>query len=153
MIQKDFGDGLLSERRGEVMAYLTQTIRQIGPDLLVTYDAAGLDGHPDHVACAEILTELKRTEFPNSSLWFVALPQRVLGLLKFARQLRTPAAVDERRASPTRRIFIGIGVIPKIGAWYAYRSQRGLIAKGLGRLVPAWFAVSAMQFEYFAEVR
>jgi hypothetical protein len=41
-------------------------------------------------------------------------------------------------------------VIPKIRAWYAYRSQRGLIARGLGRLLPAWLAV--MQFEYFAEV-
>jgi len=153
LIQQDFGDGLLSARRGAVMAYLKQTIGQIEPDLLLTYDAAGLDGHPDHVACAEMLAELMRTQFPNSSLWLVALPRRVIRLLKFARQLRTPAAVDERRASPTRRIFIGIGVIPKIGAWYAYRSQRGLIAKGLGRLVPAWFAVSAMQFEYFAEVR
>jgi len=153
LIQQDFGDGLLSERRQEVTAYLRQTIRQLAPDLLLTYDAAGLDGHPDHVACAEMLTELKQTEFPNTSLWCVAMPPRLVRLLKLARQLRTPPAVDERRASPTWRIFIGIGVIPKIGAWYAYRSQRGLIAKGLGRFIPAWFAVSAMQFEYFAEVR
>lgn len=43
-------------------------------------------------------------------------------------------------------------MIPKIRAWYAYRSQRGFIAKGFGRLVPVWFAVSMMWFEYFAEV-
>jgi LmbE family N-acetylglucosaminyl deacetylase len=153
LIQQDFGDGLLSERRQEVTAHLTQTIRQIGPDLLLTYDAAGLDGHPDHMACAEVLTELQRTEFPSTPLWCAALPRRLVRLLKFARQLRTPDAVEQRRAAPTCRIFIGTGVLPKIGAWYAYRSQRGFIAKGFGRLVPAWFAVSAMQFEYFAEVR
>jgi LmbE family N-acetylglucosaminyl deacetylase len=153
LIQKDFGDGRVSERREEVMAYLTETIGQIAPDLLLTYDPAGLDGHPDHVACAEMLIALKRTEFADTSLWCAALPRRMVRLLKIARQLRTPEAVDQRRASPTLRLFIGTGVIPKIGAWYAYRSQRGLIAKGFGRLVPAWFAVSAMQFEYFAEVR
>jgi len=153
MIQQDFGDGMLSNRPDEVKAYLTQTIRQIRPDLILTYDPAGLDGHPDHVACAEILIELRRTQFPTTALWCAALPRRVVKLLKLSRQLRTQASVDQRRASPTFRIFIGTGVIPKIRAWYAYESQRGFIGKGFGRLVPIWFAVSAMQFEYFAEVR
>jgi len=152
LIQEDFGDGLVSQRREQIAAYLAQTIRQIGPDLLLTYDPAGLDGHPDHVACAEIVAGLKRTLFPNMTLWCVALPQRVVSMLKLARQLHTQPAIDQRRASPTLRIFIGTGVIPKIRAWYAYTSQRGFIAKGLGKLVPVWFAVSAMQFEYFAEV-
>ena len=144
---------MLSERREEVAEYLARTIQMIGPDLLLTYDEAGLDGHPDHVACAEILAELKRAKFPNTTLWGAALPWRVVSVLKLARQLRTTAAVDQLRASPTWRIFIGTGVTAKIRAWYAYRSQRGRIAKGFGRLVRVWFAVSAMQFEYFAEVR
>lgn len=152
LIQQDFGDGMLSQRRDEVTAYLSQMIDLLGPDLLLTYDPAGLDGHPDHVACAEIVAQLKESRFPNTTLWYVALPGRMLRLLKMSRQLRTPTAVDSRRASPNVRIFIGTGVIPKLRAWYAYRSQRGSIAKGLGRLVPIWFAVSAMQFEYFAEV-
>jgi LmbE family N-acetylglucosaminyl deacetylase len=153
LIQEDFGDGLLSQNRVVVTTYLEQMIRLIGPDLLLTYDQAGLDGHPDHVACAEILLELKRTQFPGTALWCTALPNRVVGLLKLARQLRVEPALVQRRASPTWRIFIGSGMIPKIRAWYSYRSQRRFIAKGLGRVVPAWFAVSAMPFEYFAEVR
>jgi LmbE family N-acetylglucosaminyl deacetylase len=119
----------------------------------MTYDQAGLDGHPDHVTCAEILIELKRTQFPDTALWCTALPRRVVLLLGLARQLNAPRAVEQRRAQPTLRIFIGRGMIRKMRAWYAYRSQRGFIAKGLGRVVPAWLAVSAMQFEYFAEVR
>jgi LmbE family N-acetylglucosaminyl deacetylase len=153
LIQEDFGDGLLSQNREVVTTYLERTIRLIGPDLLLTYDQAGLDGHPDHVVCAEILFELKRTQFPGTALWCTALPHRVVGLLKLARQLQTERAIDQRRASPTWRIFIGPGMIPKIRAWYSYRSQRRFIAKGLGRVIPAWFAVSAMPFEYFAEVR
>jgi len=152
MIQQDFGDGMLSHRREEVKAYLARTIRLIGPDLMLTYDLAGLDGHPDHIACAEMLIELRRTQFPTTALWCAALPRRVVRLLELARQLPTQASVDQRRASPTLRIFIGTRVISKLRAWYAYRSQRGFIAKGFGRLVPAWFAVSTLQFEYFAEV-
>lgn len=152
LIQQDFGDGLLDQRRVEVTGYLSRMIQLIGPDLLLTYDQAGLDGHPDHVACAEILAELKRAQFPNTTLWCAALPGRVVRLLRLAGQLRTPPAIDQRRASPTVRIFIGTGAIAKIRAWYAYRSQRGFIAKGFGRLVPIWLAVGAMPFEYFAEV-
>jgi len=33
----------------------------------------------------------------------------------------------------------------------AYRSQRGSIGKGLGRIIPAWLPVSMLQFEYFAD--
>jgi LmbE family N-acetylglucosaminyl deacetylase len=153
LIQEDFGDGMVSQRREQITAYLAQAIRHIRPDLVVTYDPAGLDGHPDHVACAEIVAELKRKQFSNTTLWCVALPHRVVSMLKLARQLHTQPAIEQRRASPTLRIFIGAGVIPKIRAWYAYKSQRGFIAKGLGKVVPMWFAVSAMQFEYFAEVR
>jgi LmbE family N-acetylglucosaminyl deacetylase len=152
LVQEDFGDGMLGDRKQTVKEYLARTISLIGPDLVLTYDQAGLDGHPDHIACAEILVELKRTQFPNTTLWCSALPPRVVSLLRMARQLRTEAAVERRRAAPTLRVFIGGGVIPKIRAWYAYPSQRGFIGKGLGRFVPVWFGVSMMQFEYFAEV-
>ena len=153
LIQQEFGDGALNQNRDIVLTYLERTIRLIDPDLLLTYDLVGLDGHSDHVACAEIVTELKRTLFPGTALWCAALPGRVVNILKLARQLRTEPAVELRRASPTLRVFIGRDVMAKVRAWYAYRSQRGFIAKGVGRLVPVWFAVSAMQFEYFAEVR
>jgi LmbE family N-acetylglucosaminyl deacetylase len=152
LIQQDFGDGQLTDRREEVKEYLARTIRFIEPDLILSHDRAGLDCHPDHVACAEILIDLKRTQFQRSTLWCVTLPRRVVNLLKLASQLRTQASVDQQRAAPTVRIFIGAALIPKIRAWYAYRSQRSFIAKGLGRLIPVWFAVSMLQFEYFAEV-
>jgi hypothetical protein len=82
----------------------------------------------------------------------VAQPGRLVRLLQVVGQLIKEAEVDRRRAVPTERVFIGAGVIPKIRAWCAYRSQRGLIARGPGRLLLAWLAVSMIQFEYFAEV-
>ncbi len=149
---KDFGDGRLEERRADIRRRIADRIEAIKPDLLITHDLAGLDGHADHVACAELVTELRRAQLPDVSLWHVAQPGRLVRLLQVAGQLVTDAEVDRRRAIPTVRVFIGAGVIPKIRAWYAYRSQRGSIARGLGRLLPTWLAVSMMQFEYVAEM-
>jgi hypothetical protein len=101
--------------------------------------------------CAEILSDLKAQHLIDARLWHVALPRRVVRLLQTARQLPRDPGIDERRDAPTLRIFLGGAVLAKIRAWYAYRSQRGAIAKGLGRLVPIWFAISMLQFEYFAE--
>jgi LmbE family N-acetylglucosaminyl deacetylase len=153
LIQEDFGDGQLSDRREDIEEHLVEIIRTVVPDLIVTYDRAGLDGHPDHVACAEAMIELKARQSIDATLWLVALPKRVVRLLQMARQLPREPLTDAHRSVPALRIFIGSAVVPKIRAWYAYRSQRGAIAKGLGRLVPIWFAISAFQFEYFAEVR
>lgn len=152
LIHEDFGDGRLNERRADVRMRLADRIEAIKPDLLITYDLAGLDGHADHVACAELVTELRRAQFPDVSLWYVAQPRRLVRLLQVGGQLVKNAEVDGRRAVPTERVFIGADLIQKVRAWYAYRSQRGSIAKGMGRLLPTWLALSMMQFEYFAEV-
>ena len=151
LIHEDFADGRLSEQRADARRRIADRIEAIRPDLLITYDLAGLDGHPDHMVCAELAAEV-RAEFPDIALWYVALPSRLVRMLRIVGQLGTNPEVERRRAVPTQRVFVGAGVIPKIRAWYTYRSQRAFIAKGLGRLVPTWVAVSMLQFEYFAEM-
>jgi LmbE family N-acetylglucosaminyl deacetylase len=151
VIHEDFGDGQLGEQRAQVMQAVARTIPQIGPDLILTYDLAGLDGHPDHVACSAMLTELK-TAVLNVPMWYVALPGWVLGALRLIGQMAKDPAVDASRARPTHRLFIGTAVVPKIRAWQAHRSQREAIRKGLSRLIPTWLAVTGWPFEYFAEV-
>lgn len=152
LIQEDIGDGQLAERREKTGRLVGMAIRAATPDLIVTYDLAGLDGHPDHVACAEVVTDLRRLRFPDVSLWYTAQPRRLVRLMQAFGQLATNQAVERRRATPTTRIFLGAGVVPKIRALYAYRSQRRYIAKGFGRLLPTWLAISMMQSEYYAEV-
>jgi len=151
VIHEDFGDGQLREQREQVMPALARTIARVHPDLILTYDLAGLDGHPDHAACSAMLTELK-TQVPNARMWHVAPPARVLGALRLIGQMATDPTVDASRAVPTHRLFIGPAVVPKIRAWQAHRSQRRAIRKGPGRLVPTWLAVTGWPFEYFAEV-
>jgi LmbE family N-acetylglucosaminyl deacetylase len=152
LIHEDFGDGRIHERCMDVRRRIAAVIEDAKPDLLVTYDLAGLDGHADHVACAEVVTDLQHDMFPHVALWYVAQPRRLVRLLQVAGQLPKNAEVDRRRAVPTERVLVGAGLIRKIRAWYAHRSQRGFIAKGAGRLLPTWLAVSMLQFEYFAEV-
>lgn len=151
VIHHDFGDGQLREQRGQVMGALARTISEIRPDLILTYDLAGLDGHPDHVACSAMLTELKTSVF-NVPMWYVALPGWVLRGLRLIGQMARDPAVESRRAQPTHRLFIGTAVVPKMRAWQAHRSQSRAIRKGLSRLLPTWLASSVWPFEYFAEV-
>jgi len=142
VVQADLGDGQLRARVVDLSAFLERTIARLQPDLLITYDLAGLYGHPDHVACAEVVTELRRSRFTGCALWYAALPG---GLLAVARLAGDPETND-RRAAPTGRLFVGAGVVAKIRAWRVYASQRG----SLGWAFPIWFSMSP--FEHFEAV-
>jgi LmbE family N-acetylglucosaminyl deacetylase len=151
LIQEDFGDGALQQKKQELTTFISTTIEQEKPDLLITYDLAGFYGHADHIACSEIITELKKTRFPELPLLYVTFPKRVLSRVKPPEDLATDPHVQEKRASPTHKLFIGASVFPKIKSWYTYKSQRASLTKGIGKLLPLWFLLSMVLFEYFAE--
>jgi LmbE family N-acetylglucosaminyl deacetylase len=134
LAQEDFGDGRVRNRTSDVAAFLDQTIARVRPDLVITYDRAGLYGHDDHVACSDVLTELMQTRFPDVALWYVALPRRLQAWVKLDESLR------QRRLAPTHRAFIGTHLLAKTRALLAYRSQRE----------PTWFVLSMLPFEHFA---
>jgi LmbE family N-acetylglucosaminyl deacetylase len=142
IVLADLGDGLLRQRVPELTAYVERAVERVQPDLLITHDLAGLYGHSDHVACAEAVTIVRRTRFPRCALWYAALPGGILALAK----LTGDPAVNDRRAAPTGRLFVGAGVVAKIRAWRVYRSQR----RSLGWVFPVWFSIAP--FEHFEAV-
>ena len=152
LIQEDFGDGELHEKRQELKMFLHALIEQEKPDLLLTYDLAGLYGHADHITCSEIITELKKTSFHEIPLWYVTLPKKVLARVKPSDYLVTGSNFREKQSLPTHKLFIGASVFPKIKAWYAYKSQRAALKEGTTKLLPFWFFLSMVLFEYFADV-
>jgi LmbE family N-acetylglucosaminyl deacetylase len=152
LIQEDFGDGELHEKKQELSTFIQALIEQEKPDLLLTYDLAGLYGHEDHITCSEIVTELKKTSFHEIPLWYVTLPKRVLARVKPSEYLVTTPHFREKQALPTHKLFIGASVFPKIKAWYAYKSQRAALKDGTTKLLPFWFFLSMVLFEYFADV-
>jgi LmbE family N-acetylglucosaminyl deacetylase len=152
LIQEDFGDGELREKKQELRTFIHALIDQEKPDLLLTYDLAGLYGHTDHITCSEIITELKKTSFREIPLWYVTFPKRVLSRVKPSDYLVTDIHIREKQALPSHKLFIGASVFPKIKAWYAYKSQRAALKDGTTRWLPFWFFLSMVLFEYFAEV-
>jgi LmbE family N-acetylglucosaminyl deacetylase len=153
IIQEDFGDGELHSKAKELAVFIEMTIEQEQPDLLITYDLAGFYGHADHITCSEVTTELQRSRFQEVPLWYVTFPRRVLAAARLPAHMRSSPNAHEKRAPATHRVFIGGSVLPKIRAWYTYRSQRASLTTGLMKLFPAWFFLSMMLFEYFAEAR
>jgi LmbE family N-acetylglucosaminyl deacetylase len=153
LVQKDFGDGTLHEKKPELAACIEEIIRQEQPDLLITYDLAGFYGHADHIACSQVVTELQERCFLEARLWYATFPKQVLARVKLPEHLRTGSQMQAKQALPTRKVFIGSSVLAKIKAWYAYKSQRATLTQGVGRRLPIWFFLSMMVFEYFAEVR
>jgi LmbE family N-acetylglucosaminyl deacetylase len=152
-LQEDFGDATLQEKRQELTVFLDTLIQQKQPDLLITYDLAGFYGHPDHIACSEVVTELQKNRFREIPLWYVTFPQRVLARVRLPEHMVTDLQAAKKRALPTHKLFIGGSVFPKIRSWYTYKSQRASLTKGIGKLLPLWFFLSMMLFEYFAEAR
>ena len=155
LIQEDFGDGKLQQQKQELTAFIAALIEREQPDLLITYDRAGFYGHPDHIICSEIITELQKTRFPAVPLWYVTFPKRVLARVKLPEHMAADPHMQEKRASPTHKLFIGASLFPKIKAWYTYKSQRVSLTKGISTFVPIWslwFFLSMVLFEYFDEV-
>lgn len=152
LIQADFADGQLEEKRDELESYLSKLIQKLEPDLIITYDLAGLYGHRDHIVCSEVVTSLRRNQFPDLRLWYAALPSALVWLLCVVGQMRLTKDIAARRATPTQAVFVGAHLLAKLRAVHAHRSQRQALGKGLGRVVPASFLVGIQPVEYFAEV-
>jgi len=152
LVQADFEDGALCAQKPELGAFLASLIEQERPDLLITYDLAGFYWHADHIACSEVVTALRKASFPEIPLWYVTFPRLVLASARLPAHLATSTHIHAKQTLPTCKLFIGASVLPKIYAWYSYKSQRAALTKGLLRLAPIWFFLSMMLFEYYAEV-
>ncbi|MGH7705348.1 MAG: PIG-L deacetylase family protein [Candidatus Dormibacteria bacterium] len=152
LIQLGLPDGDLSLRRQELRHLLSTVIDTERPDLLITYDLAGLYGHPDHVTCAEVVTELSAGHGMKIRLWYVALPHRLRwGLVRLG-ALPRDSARSPAPARPTTKLFVGPSLGAKVRAWRSHHSQRHAIGNGVGRLVPGWLLAALQPFEYFEEV-
>jgi LmbE family N-acetylglucosaminyl deacetylase len=76
----DYADGTLEHHRSSLGAELTDIVRQFDPDTVVTFDADGGYGHPDHVAISGLATEafraLTRDRDRGQRLYHAVFPPR-----------------------------------------------------------------------------
>jgi LmbE family N-acetylglucosaminyl deacetylase len=152
LAQEDFGDGNLVNTKDALRRYLSLLLKEISPDLVVTYDLAGMYGHEDHIICSEIVTELV-DKMAKTSLWYVSLPKRVLDLGSLPEHMAKDPAFKDKRAYPNLKIFIGLGIANKIRAVYSYKSQYLSFRNAVPFHIPLWFIYSMQTFEYFKKVK
>lgn len=153
LIQKDFGDGQLDKKTQTLTRYIRQLIQAEHPNLVITYDPAGMYGHPDHVACTEVVTKVLQQDAPHIQLWYVTFLPRVLTAMNLPVHMAHDPHFSERRAVPDRRIFIGRGVFAKTAAIYHHKSQRDSFRKSMPFHLPIWLVYAVQPFEYYKRIQ
>jgi len=93
-----FPDGGFSQSRvlADVAARLEQTIKDIGPDAIVTWGPEGGYGHPDHRLISALVTQIAQTAAITSNVLYASLPKsglrpELLASLKFPSPFRPTA--------------------------------------------------------------
>ena len=152
LLQWQFPDGGLAQQGDRLRPRLELLVQSLRPDLLVTFGPDGLYGHPDHVACSELVSQVRSRARPKPRLWCVALPRPMRRALVLLGSLPTESGAGGPALDPTASVFVWPGLGAKVRAWRAHQSQRRAIGAGAGRLFPSWVLPALQPFEYFHEV-
>lgn len=152
---KDYPDNGVDQFKDELTNDISQTIKEVSPDLVVTYDESGGYGHPDHIVVSKVITELIKNEFKNVHLWYTSTPEKLFKKLSLPEQMANDKDFKLNRKFPNFKVWVGLsGVINKVKAVYAYQSQFSSFVKSVPiKQIPMWFYVSLTQYEYFYEVK
>lgn len=124
----------------EVVSKLLDVIRELSPDVVVTFDEGGVYGHPDHMAIHRHVTaafdEYARTEpAPRPRLYNIAVPKSVVRLMMAAaessgQQWGFGTEEDLERAPDDADVTV-VDVTPwvdrKRAAVAAHATQRGTV--------------------------
>jgi len=82
----DYRDGHLDEVEPEgLIAEILEVVREVHPQVMLTFGADGLSGHPDHVTVGHAATEAFRRAGDVAALYTVAVPQSVAERLGMGR--------------------------------------------------------------------
>lgn len=152
LIQEDFGDNDLKNKKELLTKYISQLINNLNPDLVITYDNSGLYGHNDHIIVSEIITEVVKSN-GKAELWYATLPQRTLNKIKLPEHMATDINFKTKRVLPTFKISTLPYMLNKIKGLDAYESQKSSFKKNMPiKFLPLWFYDSMSFFEYFYKV-
>lgn len=153
LVQESFPDNGMADHKDEVKDRVKQILDEVKPDLVITYDLAGLYGHPDHIVVSEVVTELVQSDYPNAKLWYSSFPKHILDTMKLSEHMAKDPEFKKRRVTPNVKVFVGFSTINKIKAVYAYQSQVESLKEGFPvKWIPIWFYGSLAPIEYFHEV-
>lgn len=149
LIQKDYGDNTLQNKKDEIKKEIETTIKNEKPNLIITFDESGFTGHPDHIVVSEATTELIKTEFKDIPLWYATASKRVYNFIGVPENLVTDKNFYKRRTYPTLKVFVGGTIFNKVISTIAQKSQYSFFEGGFPIPIPSAFFDSMAVYEYF----
>lgn len=139
----DFHDGKVEDEKELIFKKLNQELKTFQPDIILTYERAGLYGHPDHVALTQIVHQLVKEKHPNIKVLYKTLTKRVLKTIKLPFHMANGREVVQ--ALPTTRLPILSFITSKYKACKQYKSQN------LGQGKPLWLIMILLTNEYYTD--
>ena len=139
----DFHDGRVEDERELIIKKLDKELTEFRPDIVLTYERAGLYGHPDHVALTEIVHDLVEEKYPDTKVLYKTLTKRVLKSIKLPFHMARGKEVVQ--ALPTYRLPILKFLFTKYRACRQHKSQN------LGQGKPLWLIMLLFTNEYFTD--
>jgi N-acetylglucosamine malate deacetylase 2 len=114
----NYQDGRLSEANPEhVVERILAIVREMRPQVILTFGADGLSGHPDHIAIGQWASEAFHRANTVNALYTVAVPQ----------SLATRLGMEQIRAMPDEEIAVTVDVSSvweaKIAAIHCHATQ------------------------------
>jgi LmbE family N-acetylglucosaminyl deacetylase len=117
-----YRDGSLANvDRENIISYITNAMRRLSPQVVITFGPDGISGHPDHVAISSLVTEAfdratLKSYLPDSRLYYLAPSEATLQGCGV-----TPS--QEIAGGPVASIDITDYRLPKVRAMQAHVSQ------------------------------
>lgn len=139
----DFHDGKVEEEKVEIEKRLDEEINEFQPDIILTYERAGLYGHPDHVALTKLIHDLVEEKHPDIKVLYKTLTKRVLKTIKLPFHMANGKVVVQ--ALPNVRLPILKYIPLKYKACKQHKSQN------LGQGKPLWLLMVLFTNEYFTD--
>jgi LmbE family N-acetylglucosaminyl deacetylase len=148
--QYDFGDGHISEHQPEITTIITELLQR-HYDIVITYDQSGLYGHPDHMVVSKLVTEVIKTKFPRTTLWYTTKSVKQLQTMKLPTHMATDPAWLSNRTTPDFVIIpTWADILAKMKSLYAHKSQHFAFIKNKPSWVPLWVIPCMQANEYFS---
>jgi LmbE family N-acetylglucosaminyl deacetylase len=139
----DFHDGKVEDEKDLIFKKLNQELKTFQPDIILTYERAGLYGHPDHVALTQIVHQLVKEKYPNIKVLYKTLTKRVLKTIKLPFHMANGKEIVQ--SAPTIRLPI-LKYIPM-----KYRACRYYKSQNLGQGKPLWLIMILLTNEYYTD--
>lgn len=114
----DYQDGQLSQADpGEIVSEILAVIRELRPQVVITYGLDGISGHPDHVAIGRFAAEAFHCADGVAALYALAVPQLLVEEL----------GMSQIHAVPDETITLAVDVMPvwntKVAAIHCHATQ------------------------------